>query len=212
MDEKELRANQYREENKSAQPGQIVFTGSSLMEQFPINRLLREHGETITIYNRGISGAVTRELLDALDACVLDLKPFRVFINIGTNDLSDSSVSIPEVMQVYDRILTKIEQNLPGVEIYLMAYYPVNPEAADADMKEVLKIRSNEKINAANSEVRKLAERHGQKYIDVNRNLKDDQGRLKAEYTTEGMHINEDGYRAIYPDLMVHVKEKRWRF
>ena len=35
----------------------------------------------------------------------------------------------------------------------------------------------------------------------------DEQGRLKAEYTIEGLHINEDGYRAIYDDIMVYVKE-----
>ena len=31
--------------------------------------------------------------------------------------------------------------------------------------------------------------------------------RLKAEYTIEGMHINEDGYRAVYDDIMAFVKE-----
>lgn len=53
----------------------------------------------------------------------------------------------------------------------------------------------------------KLAARHHQRYIDINRNLKDELGRLKAEYTIEGMHINEDGYRAIYDDIMKFVKE-----
>jgi len=75
-------------------------------------------------------------------------------------------------------------------------------------MKECLRTRNNEKIAAANAEVKKLAERHGQRYIDRNRNLKDDRGRLKAEYTIEGLHINEAGYRAIYDDLMRYVKEK----
>ena len=32
MNEKEMKLNRYREENKSALPGQIVFAGSSLME------------------------------------------------------------------------------------------------------------------------------------------------------------------------------------
>ena len=45
----------------------------------------------------------------------------------------------------------------------------------------------------------------------MNANLKDDQGRLKAEYTIEGMHINEDGYRSIYPELMAYVKEPGWK-
>ena len=88
-----------------------------------------------------------------------------------------------------------------------MAYYPVNYEAAAEEMKECLKIRTNEKINAANIEVEKLAAKHHQRYIDINRNLKDELGRLKAEYTIEGMHINEDGYRAIYDDIMKYVKE-----
>lgn len=34
-----------------------------------------------------------------------------------------------------------------------------------------------------------------------------EQGRLKAEYTIEGMHIKEEGYRAIYDDIMKYVKE-----
>lgn len=63
-------------------------------------------------------------------------------------------------------------------------------------------------LNTANVEVKKLAEKHGQLYIDINRNLKDEQGGLKAEYTIEGMHINGDGYRAIYDDIMEFVKEK----
>ena len=61
-------------------------------------------------------------------------------------------------------------------------------------------------VDAA-AEVKKLAERHGQLYIDISRNLKDDRGRLKAEYTIEGMHIKEEGYRAIYDDIMKYVKE-----
>lgn len=206
MTDKEMKIQRYREENKTVVYGQTVFTGSSLMEMFPINKLTVEHSDNIIIYNRGVGGFVTRELLDVIDVCVIDLKPSRVFINIGTNDLSDSSIPIAMIMDNYDKIITTIESALPKVEIYLMAYYPVNYEAADENMKKCLKIRNNEKITAANAEVKKLAERHGQKYIDLNKNLKDKQGRLKAEYTIEGMHINEDGYRAIYDDIMFYVK------
>ena len=197
----------YRLKNQSVLPGQIVCAGSSLMEMFPIEKFIAESGSNKIVYNRGIGGFVTQELKNALDVCVLDLKPSRVFINIGTNDLSDSSIAISTIMNNYDEILTEIEQAVPGVEIYLMAYYPVNFEAASDEMKECLKIRTNEKINAANAEVEKLAKKHNQRYIDINHNLKDDCGRLKAEYTIEGMHINEDGYRAIFDDFMKYVNE-----
>lgn len=208
MNDKEIKIERYRKENKTVKPGETVFAGSSLMEMFPINKLLTEHGDDTIIYNRGIGGFVSRELLEVVDVCVTDLRPSKVFINIGTNDLSDSRILMSELMDNYDKIVTAIENALPNVKIYFMAYYPVNYEAAAEDMKECLKIRNNEKISAANAEVKKLAEKHGQRYIDINENLKDDRGRLKAEYTIEGLHINEDGYRAVYDDIMRYVKEK----
>lgn len=207
MTDKEMKTERYREANKTAKKGQIVFAGSSLMEMFPIEKLLKEHGDDAIIYNRGIGGFITDELMQVLDVCVTDLAPSKVFINIGTNDLSWENIPISQMIAHYDEILTTIEEKVPGVKIYLMAYYPVNYEAATEQMKECLKIRTNEKIARANEEVKKLAARHNQSYIDVNRNLKDDKGRLKAEYTIEGMHIKEEGYRAIYEDVMRYVKE-----
>lgn len=211
MTDKEMKIERFRKENKSVEYGKTVFVGSSLMEMFPISKLLQEHGDDTIIYNRGVGGFISAELLDAIDVCVLDLKPSRVFINIGTNDLSWSSISIEQLMDNYDKIITTIEEHIPSVEIYLMAYYPVNPEAASEEMKECLKIRTNEKINRANEQVMALAQRHRQKYIDINSNLKDELGRLKAEYTIEGMHINENGYKAIYDNIMRYVVEPAWK-
>lgn len=211
MTDKEMKIERFRKENKSVEYGKTVFVGSSLMEMFPISKLLQEHGDDTIIYNRGVGGFISAELLDAIDVCVLDLKPSRVFINIGTNDLSWSSISIEQLMDNYDKIITTIEEHIPSVEIYLMAYYPVNPEAASEEMKECLKIRTNEKINRANEQVMALAQRHRQKYIDINSNLKDKLGRLKAEYTIEGMHINENGYKAIYDNIMRYVVEPAWK-
>lgn len=207
MTDKEIKVENYRKLNQAVQKGQVVFTGSSLMEMFPINKLLEEHGDSTVIYNRGVGGFLTDELLTVIDVCAIDLAPKKVFINIGTNDLSWSSIPISQIMDSYDKIVSEIEREVPDVTIYFMAYYPVNYEAASEEMKECLKIRTNEKLAAANEEVKKLAERHGQRYIDINRALKDEQGRLKAEFTIEGLHINEAGYRAIYDDIMKYVKE-----
>lgn len=207
MTDREMKIARYREENKSAVKGQVVFAGSSLMEMFPIRKLQQEKGDDRMIYNRGVGGFLSGELLAVIDVCVTQLLPAKVFINIGTNDLSWSSIPICELMDRYDQILTAIEDAVPGVRIYLMAYYPVNEAAASPEMRDCLKNRTNEKISAANEEVKKLAAKHGQRYIDVNDKLRDEQGRLRAEYTIEGMHINEAGYRAIYDDIMAYVRE-----
>lgn len=201
--EKEKLVEQYREENNSVIKGKTVFVGSSLMEMFPVQHWA---GDTV-VYNRGIGGYRTTDLLPILDVCVYDLEPEKVFINIGTNDLSDGHVSLDTLMENYDRIITGIEERLPKAKIYMMAYYPINYEAADEAMKPCLRIRTNEKITIANERVRELAVRHGQRYIDVNGPLKDEKGNLRAEYTIEGMHIKPEGYRAIFPEIMAYVME-----
>ena len=186
--------------NQTCVKGQIVFTGSSLMEMFPVEKFAAEEGPDFPIvYNRGVGGWRTEEMLACLNEMVIGLQPRRVFINIGTNDLSDGSVTIADLIGRYRQILTTILADVPGVEIILMAYYPINYEAAAESMKACLRIRTNERIADANRAVAALAEELHLRFIDVSAPLKDDQGRLKAEYTIEGMHIYEAGYRAIWP-------------
>lgn len=209
MDDKQIKLERLKEKSKFSKLGQIVFTGSSLMEMFPINKLLSEHGDETVIYNTGIGGFTSEELLVNIDTCITDLKPSKLFINIGTNDLSNPNIPISALMDNYEKIITYTKKNCHDVKIYFMAYYPVNYEAAAENMKPCLKIRTNEKIAEANEEVKKLALRHNQKYIDINNNLKDEKGRLKAEFTIEGLHINEYGYRAVYDDIMKYVKEPK---
>ena len=201
--EKRRLVERYREENKTAAKGQIVFTGSSLMEMFPVHLWAEELGpHAPRVYNRGVGGYRTEDMLPILDALVTDLAPRRVFINIGTNDLSDASVTIDALIGRYEEILRRIGEALPGAEIILMAYYPINYDAAaDDGMRACLRIRTNERICEANRAVEALAARRGHRFMDFNAPLTDEQGRLKAEYTIEGMHIRPEGYRAIWPDV-----------
>jgi len=203
--EKRRLVERYREENKTAVRGGIVFTGSSLMEMFPVEQWARELPDAPAVYNRGVGGYRTEDMLPILDALVTDLRPRRVFINIGTNDLSDAAVTIGALIGGYDEILSRIEAALPGVDIILMAYYPINYEAADEGMKACLRIRTNERIREANRAVEALALRRRLRYMDFNAPLTDAEGRLKAEYTIEGMHIREEGYRAIWPAVAAAI-------
>ena len=186
--------------NQSCKSGQTVFTGSSLMEMFPVEKFAAEEGSGFPIvYNRGVGGWRTEEMLACLDEMVISLQPRRLFINIGTNDLSDAAVTIDALISRYEDILNRIVAAVPGVELVMMAYYPINYDAADESIKACLRIRTNERIQEANQAVEALAHRRGHRFINVNAPLTDEQGRLKAAYTIEGMHIREEGYRAIWP-------------
>ncbi len=114
-------------------------------------------------------------------------------------------------MKKYDEILCRIEKAIPDIEIYLMAYFPINYEAATEEMKPCLLIRTNERINEANKAVAELARKHQARYIDINAPLKDADGNLRADYTIEGMHIKEEGYRSIFPMFMKYALEPKWK-
>lgn len=208
---KEATLARYRKENQAVQPGCIVCAGSSLMERFPLDRLMQESGCDMAIYNRGVSGFVMEELDAALEPCILDLRPARLFINIGTNNLNDPALPVEDLMAQYDRLLARIKAALPQVELYLMAYYPVNPDAATEEMRACLQVRTNQRIAQANAGVQALAARHGARYIDLNDALQDGEGRLKAAFTDEGLHLNEAGYRAIFPAFLQYAGEPAWK-
>lgn len=197
----------YKSLNKMIKKGQIVFTGSSLMEFFPVNELCLDEGINKIIYNRGVAGFTTDDFLKNIETMVLDLEPSKIFINIGTNDMNNSDDFMPHLFKNYETIIESIKNNLPNAEVYLMAYYPVNPNATNITdrIKKVLETRTNEAIKMANKNVEKLAEKYGYNYIDVNEGLTDEKGNLKDEFTVEGMHMYPEAYKIVLNNLKKYL-------
>ncbi len=53
------------------------------MEMFPVEDFLREDNSKQIIYNRGIGGFVTDDMLQNMNEQIFDLQPSAIFINIG---------------------------------------------------------------------------------------------------------------------------------
>lgn len=202
--EKQEKVERFRRLNAYVKPGQILFAGSSLMEQFPIYEFLQDFDLPYTIYNRGVGGFTTQELLDNMDPCIYALQPAHVFINIGTNDLNGPDYEEDALIERYAQILRGIREHLPLATLHLLAYYPVSTAVGSQVpfMMDVLKYRTNDRINAANERVRSLANRFGAQFIDLNAPLRDENGELKAEYTIEGMHMYANGYKPVLDQLI----------
>ena len=64
---KQEKIERFRKMNETIEKGQIVCAGSSLMEMFPVEKFVQEDKLDLVIYNRGIGGFVTQELLDNID-------------------------------------------------------------------------------------------------------------------------------------------------
>jgi lysophospholipase L1-like esterase len=206
--DKAEKLRKYKVINQYAKKGQILFVGSSLMEFFPINELQQTLKKQYIIYNRGIGGYVTSELLNSMEECIFELEPSKIFINIGTNDIGAISENYTKekFLENYDDILNQISKRLPKCKVYVMAYYPCNPKAdfdgIGKDMKEMLfKSRNNVSILEANKDVEILAKRHGFEFINVNEGLMDEEGNLKKEFSTDGIHMFANGYSVILNNL-----------
>ena len=201
--EKERKLANFRSQNAYIQKGQILFTGSSLMEQFPISEFCLNEGLPI-VYNRGIGGYTTDEFLAAINPMLLDLKPSKLFINIGTNDIRDMPEGedwFTHLSSNYRKICEIIREKLPETIVYMMAYYPVNPERNSP----ALRVRTNEAVARANDMVRELASAFGFQYIDVNDGLKDEQGNLQIEHTQDGIHFDAAAYRTVFERLKQYL-------
>lgn len=196
----------FKQLNLYALKGQIVFAGSSLAEQFPINEMLQNITTRYIIYNRGIGGDLTINLLEDIETCILDLSPSKLFINIGSNDISAINYKEDDLISNYEKILRQVKDCLPNAQVYLLSYYPVNPHKechiSEEDRFNMFRSRTNSAINSANQRVRRLAEQFDFTYIDVLTPLLDQEGNLKSEYTIEGIHMWPNAYQKVLEILL----------
>ena len=206
--EQQEKIEKYRVLNETVKKGKILFTGSSLMEQFPIHELMMNEGLGLTIYNRGVGGFTTSDMLENMEEQIFGTEPSRIFINIGTNDIGSPDYQLDTLMERYEEIISRIQERLPEAEIIMMAYYPVNetdkvPEGEWG--RTAFVTRTNENIALANEAVERLAAKKGCRFINVNEGLTDERGKLKKEFTIEGIHMYANGYQVVLDNLKKYL-------
>jgi len=204
-------AESYKRLNRAAHKGQILFTGSSLMEQFPICEIAANHGLNRIVYNRGIGGFSSTDFIENIDAMLFDLEPKYVFTNIGTNDLRDLEDGTPWQVNLERNltwILGQIRERLPETQVYMMSYYPMNEAdeefAAFAGLMKI--VRSNKTLEEAREIEKRITEEFGYNYIDVNDGLADENGNLKKEFCKDAVHFYPDGYEVVYQNLKKYLE------
>lgn len=203
VNEGEIRkkVRRYRELNQMAAKGQTVCAGSSLMELFPINEMLMNRGSSKMVYNRGIGGFTIDEYDEVLDVCVLDLKPSKLFINIGSNDLNLPGDTIGNLIAKYRKLLLRVKEALPDCQITLIAYYPCR-KLRPNDLTLPGKIaRTMENVNLANERVQQLAEELGCAFLNLNKPLLNEEGHMREEFAVDQIHLSPAGYAEILPLL-----------
>ena len=196
--DKEQKYEKYRRLNAFCEKGQILFTGSSLMEFFPIVELA-EGVVQKKVYNRGVGGSTSFEFLDHIDAVLFDLQPSAVFLNIGTNDMAMPDYTKEGLAERYLTIYTQLKEKLPEAKVYFMMFYPMNEAKKPHPM--AFGQRTNEMLNEANEALAAVAREFGAEVLDCNAPLRDKEGRLKAEYAIDGVHMWLEAYALVFEAL-----------
>ena len=200
LKEQEKIQTKYRELNQiSVIEPDIIFIGDSIIEYYPLQELL---GTSKTIVNRGIRGYQTGLLQENLDAHLYGDAVDQIVLLIGTNDIG-KDVPMNETLNNLESVIQSISRDYPLSQIKLVSILPVNEEE---DFKQTVYIRTNEKIKAWNQVYQELASAYMQvEYVSVFDKLLDQEGQLKSDYTTDGLHLSVAGYQALSNTLKKYI-------
>lgn len=158
--------------------GKIIMLGDSLVELNDWPRSIRRGS---ALRNRGISGDTSDGLLLRLGEITAS-QPRAVFLMIGTNDLYTPNSPRTTVANI-TRAVDEIRAQSPDTMIFVQTVFPLRWDNAP-----------NDKVRAINALLKKQGRKSRFIVLDTYALMADKDGRLKAAYTTDGLHLSAKGY------------------
>lgn len=177
----------------------IVFLGDSITSRCNLNKYFPNYN----VYNSGIAGNMTKDILGDMENRVFVYNPTKVFILIGTNDLVYSGLDNDGIKNNIEEIINKIYEKNSNTKIYLESIYPVN----NSLNKEIVETRTNDNIKDLNNKIEKICNNNKCTYINMYDNLTDKNGNMKRIYTVDGLHLNKIGYKVVASKLTKYLNE-----
>lgn len=141
------------------------------------------------------------DFLNDLDQTVYQYNPSCVFIEVGLNDVLDDGDN-EEIVTKITEIVNRIKENRSYAKIYVESIYPVNNNI-DEDILE----NANEKSVEINQKLKDMAKENKVEYIDIYDLLADKDGLLDADYTDDGLSLNEDGYKVVTDTIKKYIEK-----
>ena len=113
------------------------------------------------------------------------VKPEKVFLMIGINSLKNNNLD--ECVEDYRALLENIRSR-GDFDLYVMSVTPMSKSDSGEDNP------SPEIIASFNEKIAGLANEFDATYVDLYSELKDDEGYIRPEYTSDGLHLSEEAY------------------
>ncbi len=167
----------------------ILLLGDSMIEYLNIELFSNND-----ILNLGISGLTSKALYINLDNILNNLEPTDLFITIGANDLIVDNISLNDSLKYINSILKDLNLRYPNINKYFISLTPIVNKKHDFYKSAYLFGRDNKDIIKINEEIKKILFKYNFKYIDIYHQLLDKEGNLRLTLTTDGIHLNKEGY------------------
>ena len=149
---------------------------------------------------RGISGQVTSQMLLRFREDVIKLKPKRVIILAGTNDIAENQGPI-SLEKVFGNIVSMAElAKANNIKVILCSVLPAYDFPWRKDMKPA------DKVIALNKMIKDYAQKNNITYVDYHNALKNEKNGLPKEIAEDGIHPNKSGYEKMEAILMKTLK------
>lgn len=141
-----------------------------------------------------INGGEYVTIPEALAVTVPDI----LIVNFGINGAA--YLGADEFLEGYGEMIDALIEQSPGSIFVIEAILPV---ASFYETRE--DGVTNEKIDELNAGLYRLAREKGLYYLATNEAMKDENNDLVSGYTTDGLHYNEAGCRAIIDYVLTHA-------
>ena len=126
----------------------------------------------------------------------------QIVLLIGTNDIG-KDIPMNEALNNLESVIQTISRDYPLSQIKLVSILPVNE---GEDFKQTVYIRTNDKIKVWNQAYQDLASAYMPvEFVPVFENLLDQKDQLKADFTTDGLHLSISGYQALSNTLKKYI-------
>lgn len=175
----------------------IIMLGNSLTDGAEWNELF----DNCYVKNRGIVGDIIPGFFERLEP-ILKGQPRKIFIMGGVNDISHG-VSADSIVSAMTQVVTTIQARCPKTEIYVQSMLPFNN---DVRLWKLLKGREQVVVDG-NKGLESMCQRLGVTFINLYPLFVGENGKMKPEYTNDGLHLMGGAYLIWRDALLPYIRK-----
>lgn len=141
--------------------------------------------------NQAISGETAAAMTKRLHL-FKETNPDVIHVMAGINDLKNGA-SDRDILLSLQTLMRQLRQQHPNAKVVIHSILPTRLSHLPSD-----------RIRTLNSYIAYVANREGTQFLDLQPYFTDEQGQLRQELTTDGLHLNYQGY-ALWQSIMHQV-------